>query len=66
MRTLTLSFPHFKRDGTDVVEDAYRVEQVVGSTDYKPGELLERAQVKDLCELGVFKVIMNRNNERQK
>jgi hypothetical protein len=64
-----LSFPHFKRipvgNAETVVDDAYRVEQVVGSVDYKPGELLERAQVKDLCELGVFKVIMNRNNEKR-
>ena len=65
MKTLTLSFPHFKRDGSNIVDDAYRVEQVVGSVDYKPGELLEKVQVKDLCELGVFKVIMNRNNEKR-
>jgi hypothetical protein len=65
MKTLTLTYPHFKRVGDNVLDDAYRVEQVVGSVDYKPGELLEREVVKDLCELGIFKVVMNRNNEKK-
>lgn len=60
MRTLTLSFPHVSRESST----AYRVEQVVGSVVYKPGTLLEEKEVADLCELGTFKVIMNRNNEK--
>lgn len=56
MKTITLTYPHVTAHSSE----AYRVVQIVGSTDYTPGQVLEKAEVKDLCDLGIFKVIMNR------
>jgi hypothetical protein len=62
MRVLTLTYPHLssKHAGSD-----YRVQQVEQSVEYKPGQMLEEAVVKDLCEMtGMWKVVIKRNVEK--
>lgn len=59
MKTLILTYPHLsgKHAGND-----YQVAQVEQSTDFKPGQMLEEASVKDLCEMtGMWKIIVKRN-----
>lgn len=62
MKTLTLTYPHPSRNhaGSD-----YQVAQVEQSTEFKPGEFLDEARVKDLCEMtGVWRVIIKRSATR--
>jgi hypothetical protein len=47
---LRLSYPHDDPDGIgDGEGQFYRVEAVVGSVEFDPGELLDRGTVLDLC-----------------
>jgi len=61
---LKLSFPHYNEQ-VDLAERhdrknlLYRVEEVVGSVQYVPGDKLTRDEVSDLCEMtGRFKIIV--------
>lgn len=59
MKTLTLTYPHTsnKHAGND-----YRVSQVEQDVGFKPGQFLDEAMVKDLCEMtGIWKVIIKHN-----
>lgn len=61
MKVLTLTYPHLSPDhaGHD-----YLVVQVEQDIQYKPGQLLNLAAVKDLCEMtGIWRVIIKRNKE---
>lgn len=63
MKTITLTYPHLsgKHAGSD-----YCVVQVEQDTTYKPGQMLDEAVVKDLCDLsGIWKVVIKRNVEKR-
>lgn len=57
-KTLTLSHGHYNPKATmgDMNALLYRVERVTDSVDYKPGDMLTKEAVKELCDKAAWKV----------
>jgi hypothetical protein len=60
-KQMILTFPHITRDSSE----GYRIEQAINSVDYNPGDFLTKEQVRDICDLGLFRVVINRKLERK-
>jgi hypothetical protein len=48
-KTILLSYPHVQDHDQPGTSSAYRVEKVTNSTDYVPGQILDKAAVDELC-----------------
>jgi hypothetical protein len=67
MITLKLSYPHYSNEIDDIGERnkhenlLYKVEQVIGTVAFAPGDLLDRKAVKELCEMTKkFKIVVDK------
>jgi hypothetical protein len=67
-RKLVLFHPCYKTDdrGFNLIPQVigYGVATVSNSTEYRPGQFLSKAEVKDLCELGAWEVTVRARTEK--
>lgn len=58
--TLTLTYPHQGREDNE----RFRVESIVGSTDYVPGNLYTKKEVDEIIQRPSFTVVIKRNTDK--
>jgi len=56
--TVRLSFPHVNPSSTKDGDRLFRVEQTIGTIDYVPGQILDRAVVKRMLNLSDLRVVV--------
>jgi hypothetical protein len=64
MKTLILTFPHLLAMPDRTCEEHYRVMSVEQDVSFRPGEMLTKEKVADLCDMtGMWRVIIRESKQ---